>query len=511
MATYDISISGHINFKVIWSDILKDKIIGRVEEQKTLQRILDSKHSEFLAIYGRRRVGKTYLIKKFFQNKPCYYFQITGVKNGTIKEQLYEFTRAVEKTFYQAGTILKEPNTWMKAFEVLTNSIEQYSAKDKVILFLDELPWLATKKSRFLQALDYFWNTKWSDNKRIRLIVCGSAASWIIKNIVNNTGGLHNRITAQIRLDPFSLYETKNFLKYCGIHLNDKQVLCLYMVMGGIPHYLTQLEKGLSASQNIDKLCFTKNGILFKEFNNLIPALFSDAEVYNELIRLIAKQRYGIERSELLKQSKLSSGGRFNQRLLELEEAGFIIKFKPFGHIKRGHYYQIIDEYTLFYLNWIEPVADSIQHQNKPRGYWEDRSKSAAWKSWSGYAFEAVCYRHIENIRVALHIPVTANFGTWRYSPQRRSEESGAQIDLLFDRDDGVVTICEIKYSDSPFEIDKSYAKNLLNKVETFKKQSKTDKQFFITIITASGLKSTMYSEELIVNQATLSDLIKNN
>lgn len=488
---------------------MKDKIIGRIEEQKVLQKIFDSKHAEFLAIYGRRRIGKTFLIKQFFQNKSCYYFQITGVKDGSMKDQLYEFTRAIEKTFYEVGTALKEPNTWIKAFEVLTHAIEQYSSRNKVILFLDELPWLATKKSRFLQALDYFWNTKWSDNKRIKLIVCGSAASWIINNIVNDTGGLHNRITAQLRLDPFSLYETKSFLKYRGINLSDKQVLFLYMVVGGIPHYLNQVEKGISASQNIDRLCFTKNGILFKEFNRLIPSLFSDAEVYYELLRLIAKQRYGVERSELLKQSKLSSGGRFNQRLVELEEAGFIINFKPYGHVKRGQYYRIIDEYTLFYLHWIEPVADSIRHQNKPRGYWEGRSKSSSWKSWSGYAFEAVCYKHIENIRVALDIPVTANFGTWRYSPLKGSEEVGAQIDLLFDREDGVVTICEIKYSDSSFEIDKQYAKNLLNKVEVFKKQSKTDKQIFIGIITASGLKSTMYSDELIVNKATLHDLMK--
>ncbi len=488
---------------------MEDKIIGRIGEQKVLQKIFDSRNAEFLAIYGRRRIGKTYLIKRFFQNKSCYYFQITGVKDGSLKDQLYEFTRAVEKTFYESGTALKEPESWMQAFEVLTHSIEKYSNKDKVILFFDEIPWLATKRSRFLQALDYFWNTKWSDNKRIRLIVCGSAASWIINNIVNNTGGLHNRITAQIRLDPFSLYETKIFLKYCGISLSDKQILSLYMITGGVPHYLNQVEKGLSASQVVDQLCFTKNGILFKEFNNLIPSLFNEAEIYNELIRVIAKQRYGIERGELLKQVKLASGGRFNQRLTELEEAGFIIKFKPYRHLKRGHYYRIIDEYTLFYLNWIEPVADSIHHQSKPRGYWEGRSKSPAWKSWSGYAFEAVCYKHIENIRVALHIPVTANFGTWRYSPLKNSKQTGAQIDLLFDRDDGIVTICEIKYSDSPFEIDKQYAKNLLNKMETFKKQSNIDKQLFIGMITASGLKPTMYSEELIANQATLSDLME--
>jgi hypothetical protein len=396
----------------------------------------------------------------------------------------------------------------MHALEIVTQAIEQYSDKKKVVLFFDELPWLVTKKSRFLPALDFYWNTKWSENKCVRLIVCGSAASWIIKNIVNNTGGLHNRITAQCRLDPFSLNETKHYLKYLGINLNDKQILSLYMVMGGIPHYLKQIEKGLSASQNIDKLCFTKNGMLFNEFANLIPALFNESESYDELIRLIAKQRYGTERSELLKKSQFSSsGGRLDQRLRELEEAGFIVNFRPYGHIKRGQYYRVIDEYTLFYLNWVEPVKDSIRHQNKSRGYWEQQSKSAGWNSWSGYAFEAVCYKHIEKIRVGLNIPVTANVGTWRYSPKKGSEERGAQIDLLFDRDDGVVTICEIKYSATLFEIDKQYAGNLLNKVDVFKKQSRIDKQFFIALITSGGIKPTMYSTELISNQIELGDL----
>lgn len=486
---------------------MKDKIIGRIEERKLLQKIFDSKDAEFLAIYGRRRVGKTYLVKNFYANNNCYYFQITGVKDGTIKEQLHEFTRTVEKIFYQPGIMLKEPLTWMQAFGMLTNAIEQYSDKKKVILFFDELPWLVTKKSRFLQALDYYWNTKWSDNKRIRLIVCGSAASWIIKNIINNKGGLHNRITAKLRLDPFSLNEAKKYLKYLGINLNEKQTLSLYMVMGGIPYYLKQVEKGLSASQNIDKLCFTKNGMLFNEFNNLIPALFNESEVYDKLIRLIAKQRYGIERSDLLKKYKFSSGGRFDQRLSELKEAGFIINFKPYGHVKRGNYYRITDEYTLFYLNWIEPIEDSIRHQSKPRGYWEKQSKLPSWKSWSGYAFEAICYKHIEKIRAGLKIPVTANIGTWRYSPRKKSEEKGAQIDLLFDRDDGVVTICEIKCSDALFEIDKEYANNLLNKIDVFKKQSKIDKQIFIALITSSGVKPNIYSKELVSNQLTLTDL----
>jgi hypothetical protein len=485
-----------------------ETIIGRKKEQSILQRLYDSSRAEFLAIYGRRRVGKTYLIKQFFSPKSCYFFQITGMKDGQLKEQLFEFARAIEKTFYP-GVTIKEPQSWMQAFEMLTNAIEKYTDKQKVVLFFDELPWLASKRSRFLQALDYYWNTRWADNVRVKLVICGSAASWIIENVINSKGGLHNRITAQIRLEPFSLKETKDFLKHRNISLTDKQVLLLYMVVGGIPHYLTQVEKGLSAAQNVDRLCFTNSGILFKEFNNLIPALFKEAEIYKGIIRVIAQHRYGISRNKLLEQLKVESGGTFNQRLTELEEAGFIISFKPYQHKKRGQYYQVVDEYTLFYLHWIEPVIDSVRHQDKPLGYWEEHAQSPSWKSWAGYAFEAVCYKHIGNIREALNIPITAEVGSWRHLPSKKSEDKGAQIDLLFDRNDDTITVCEIKYTDEPFSIDKAYASNLLNKVETYKKQTKTTKQLFLAMVTASGLKSTMYSEELITAQVTLADFFK--
>lgn len=490
---------------------MENKIVGRVQEIKILNKMLASNKAEFLAIYGRRRVGKTYLIRQYFKNKPCYYFQITGVKNGSMKEQLYEFTRAIENTFYQSGITLKEPNTWMKAFELLTNTIAEYATKKKIVLFFDEIPWLATRRSRFLEALDYYWNTKWSEGKNIKLIVCGSAASWIIKNIVNNRGGLHNRITAKVRLDPFTLSEAKEFLQYLNVKLNDKQILQLYMSMGGIPQYLMQVEHGLSAVQNIDALCFTKNGALFEEYKNLIPSLFNDPQLYDGLLRIIANHRYGIERSELLEKSKHESGGRFNLRLIELEEAGFIVSFRPYGHLKRGTFYRIIDEYTLFYINWIEPITQSIRHQKNTRGYWDELSKSPAWQSWSGYAFEAVCYKHIDNIRTALNIPASSVDGTWKYVPKRESKEQGAQIDLLFDRKDGVITICEIKFNDRPFVIDKAYSNVLQTKINVFKRQTQTGKQIFLTFITAAGIKNTSYANELVSNQSVLEDLFKAN
>jgi len=485
------------------------KIIGRKKEQQILRKLFDSKTAEFLAIYGRRRVGKTYLIRRFFEKKPCVFFQVTGIKDGLLKEQLFEFTRTLEKTFYHPGTLLKEPKSWLQALDLLTQAINQYHKNKKIILFFDEAPWLATHRSRFLQAIDYYWNTQWEDKAAIKLIICGSAASWIIDNIISAKGGLHNRITKKIRLEPFVLNEVKAFLNYRGIKLINQQILSLYMVMGGVPYYLEHIEKGLSAIENIDHLCFSKNSLLVEEFDNLYASLFDHSTIHQELIRLIATKRNGIQRTQLLDQAALPSGGRVNQRLIELEEAGFIETFIPHGHKKRGKIYRLIDEYTLFYLTWIEPIVDSIRHRSRPPGYWQAKAQSATWKSWSGYAFESVCYKHIPAICTALNINPGSEIGSWRYVPQTNETAEGAQIDLLFDRSDNAITLCEIKHTNKPFAINKQYAKNLQNKIHVYKQQTRTNKQLLIAMITANGLKKTLYSEELIAGVVTLTDLFK--
>jgi hypothetical protein len=269
------------------------------------------------------------------------------------------------------------------------------------------------------------------------------------------------------------------------------------------------LRRGLSSAQCIDELCFQKNGILFSEFDRLFASLFHEADIYLKLCRTIANHRYGIGQAQLIRESQVSSGGRMIHRLKELEDAGFIMSFIPYKHREKGISYKIIDEYTLFYFHWIEPSLSGIRRKNQASGYWLSKSSSPSWKSWAGYAFEAVCYKHIENIRKALEIDPGAEAASWKHIPKKSEMDDGAQIDLLFDRPDEAVTICEIKYNESPFAIDKNYAKNLLNKSEVYKKQNKTNKQLFIAMITSGGLKPTMYSEEIIANQTTLDDLFK--
>jgi len=296
------------------------KIVAREREIKILEAVWNSKEAEFVAIYGRRRVGKTHLIREFFSNKGLY-CEVIGLKDGSIADQLHIFGKALAKTFYPELPLISLSN-WMEAFEILTKSIERIPQSKKIALFLDELPWMAGKRSKFLQALDHYWNSRWSRCRNLKLIVCGSAASWMLNHLVNAKGGLHNRLTRTILLEPMTLGEVKQYLKSLGAHFVDRQILDLYMVTGGIPHYLKQVDFSQSIPQNIDQLCFSKDGVLHNEFDRLFYSLFNSAEEHLKVIRVIAQNRGGIKREELLKKLGIHSGGSLNRRLGELQSAG---------------------------------------------------------------------------------------------------------------------------------------------------------------------------------------------
>lgn len=409
-------------------------LYGRINEIKVLGQLYNSHRPELLALYGRRRVGKTFLIKQYFLDKEdAIFFNVTGAKDGTFHEQIGHFIKQIGKVFY-GGAALKAGKNWDETFEILTNAIEQAHNK-KIVLFFDELPWMATRNSRILQAVDYYWNQYWSNDPRIKLIICGSSASWIIHKIIKNKGGLYNRITRKMHLKPFKLNETKHFLQQSGIKLNNEQILSLYMVTGGIPHYLSHIEPGLSAMQIIEQLAFSEEGLLREEFNDIFASLFNDHDDHIRIIKAIANQRYGIGKNELLKKLDKSLLGKKGITILdELEESGFIISFKPHFHKRQGLYYRLIDEYTAFYLKWIEPLKHTLQTQSLDKGNWQSIHNSPEWYSWLGYTFETVCYKHISEIRRALAIDPGAIANSWRYVPRKGDENRGAQIDLLFDR-----------------------------------------------------------------------------
>lgn len=483
-------------------------IIGRVKEQSILDHVLRSKKAEFLALYGRRRIGKTFLIKNFFNHSSCLFFHCTGIQNGPLIDQLKEFGNQIGETFYPGITPDFKKN-WLDAFSILNKSIESVSKSQKIVLFFDEFPWMATKRSKLLQALEYYWNRYWAHDSRIKLIVCGSSASWIIDKIINNKGGLYNRTTQTMRLDPFSLAETKDYLSSLGVRLNHRQILDLYMVLGGIPHYLAHVKQGRSSYQNIDEICFQKNGPLVDEFNRLFASLFKESSTYTNLVRIIAKAREGISQNEISRASKISRGGRITDKLKQLEEAGFIMSFLPHMHQEKGIYYKIVDEFTLFYLYWMDEHFKRTRKQDQSTGYWVSKAQSPGWKSWAGLAFEAVCHKHTAEIKQALDIPPGSHALAWRYQPRFKEGANGAQIDLLFDRPDDVITICEIKLSNRPFTIDKEYAQVIERKIEIYKQRTNTHKQTFFAVIASSGLKSNKYSENFNAQQVTLDDLFR--
>lgn len=487
---------------------MTNSIIGRKEEVKILNKFLNSDVSEFLALYGRRRVGKTFLIKHFFKDKKLTFFVTTGEKDAPMHQQIKHFTQQIAHVFYHGAPLAPEKN-WDDTFKMLTNTMKNASKKEKIVLFFDEFPWMATQNSRLLTNLDYYWNQYWSTDNRIKLIICGSAASWIIDHIVNNTGGLHNRITRNMCLETLNLPETKNFLEGKGVKLSNRQITDLYMSMGGVPYYLSQVEKGASSTQIIESMAFRKGGFLLSEFEKLFSSLFKNSETYIEIVRTIAAHRYGIGKRELLSTigpHLVGKGGL--EKLKQLKNAGFIMEFKPHLHKERGTYYRLIDNYSLFYLYWIEPIHNTLLSRSLTRGYWDKIKKSPRWHSWSGLAFEAICYENLSQIRSALNLSPTAIPTSWRYIP-RKSGEDGAQIDLLFDRDDDAITLCEIKYSDKPFTITKEYAGKIQKKIEVFKKITQTKKQLFVVLIASSGIKKNKYSEELISGLVVLDDLFK--
>src|SRR3990167_1549245 len=487
------------------------KIFGRQEETETLMTILQSKQPEFLALYGRRRIGKTYLIRQAFAKKNVIFFNATGMQGGSRRQQLSHFIDKLSEVFYHGAPLVVSEN-WSDAFKLLTKALKEQPKNRKIILFFDELPWMATKKSRLLETLEYYWNQYWSNDARIKLIVCGSSASWIIQKIINNKGGLHNRITHKMPLEPFTLLETKQYLESRNIKLKNKQVLLIYMVTGGVPYYLSHVEKGLSAAQIVEKLAFTKKGILFEEFDNLFSSLFEHSDEYIKIIRAVSSARYGISQSELLNVLGPSAIGSVGlKRLQELEETGFIMSFMPYHHKRQGIYYRLVDEYSLFYLRWIEPIKTQVQRKDLGQDNWIAIQNSPAWNSWAGLAFESICYKHISMIRKALRIGPGAVADSWRYVPKKGEKEQGAQIDLLFDRQDDVITLCEIKYSDDAFVLTKEYTESLRRKMRVFKERTHTKKELFLSMIASSGLKNNFYADELISGIATLDDLFNNN
>ncbi|HEV2481340.1 MAG TPA: ATP-binding protein [Puia sp.] len=472
-----------------------ENVIGRKNELRILEKIQASDKSEFIAIYGRRRVGKTFLIREAFHNNFTFY--LTGVPNISLHQQLSNFQRSMRR-YDSDGPNIPLLN-WFAAFEQLEDLILKSKSPKKVI-FLDELPWLDTAQSRFIPALDYFWNSFASARKDIVLIVCGSAASWMINKLIHNKGGLHNRITLRIRLDPFTLNECEAFFKHRKGVFSKYQLVQLYMVMGGIPFYLDQVDVGMSAAQNINKLCFQSGGILSEEFNDLYTSLFNKAEKHLNVIEALSKKGKGLSRAEIIAMAKLPNAGSTSRILKELEESGFIRRYLSFGKKEKDALYQLSDFYSLFYIKFIR------ENHRLNENVWINGLDTPEQRAWSGYAFEQVCLAHLPQIKEALGISgVQTNSSSWINTGEGKKR----QIDLVIDRKDDTINLCEMKFSIKSFVIDKKYHTELRDKIEVFRSATKTTKSIFLTMMTTFGVTRNEYSNDLVRNSLTMDNLFR--
>lgn len=479
-------------------------IVGREKEVSLLANVLDSEKPEFLAIYGRRRVGKTYLVREFFRDKGLY-FELTGIKDASKSSQLKNFSVVYSDIFLRGNRIVT-PSDWDDALNTLRKEIEKSSDLQKVIVFFDELPWLASRKSGFLEALDLFWNRYMSSRKNFVLVICGSAAEWMIKKIVSNKGGLHNRLTQPpINLMPFTLKQTEQYLESMNVRLERKQIVDIYMALGGVAYYLNLVSRSKSSAEVISDLFFGKQAPLLTEFHNLFDSLYNNPQKHIEIIKVLAQTKQGLTQTEIFAQVKsLSSGGGAVLVLEELENCGFIYRVHDFGKKKKDARYRLIDGFTLFYLKWVDGQGEFSEH------FWTRKKGTASYNTWAGYAFENLCFLHYREILRALELSVVAEAKSgWRYLPSKGHVDEGAQIDLLIDRADKCINLCEIKFYDDEFIIDKVYAQRLRKKKNCFREKTGTKKTLFTTMITTYGVQKDKHYLDVVDGQLTMDALFE--
>ncbi len=460
--------------------------VGRNKEKEKLTEALKSGRSELIAVYGRRRIGKTHLIDVFFRDKMI--FNITGIKNGTLTEQLNNFSISLMEYTFEFRN--EDPKNWIEAFGLLKQYLKRIEETDeKKVIFFDEFPWIDSHKSGFLKVFENFWNATCSKRRDLIVIVCGSAASYIVKNIIENTGGLYNRVTKKIKMYPFNLKETDEFLKYKGIKMVPKEILKIYMTFGGVAEYLEQIRKGDSSVTAINRLCFEKDCHLEREFKVIFKSLFKDGSYHDKVVNTLAEhKKKGLSRNELLEKMGIKSSGRFTSVLEELIESGFIQEYESYVGKLSTTRYKIYDEFCLFHLQFME------KHKGKE---WNTLFKEQDYITWCGYAFEMICLKHVEEIKRALkcdQIP-SKNY-TWN--------NDKAQIDLVIEREDSTANLCEIKFYDEAYSISAGYLKDLKNKETQYRNDLGAKMNLHTNFISAYGVKENQYYKAIVIDQVSM-------
>lgn len=459
-----------------------DKIIGREEEIKKLDRVMSESEAQLVIVSGRRRVGKTFLINEYFHNS--FAFKFTGSESQKNPEQLRNFSMELNMTSPKKYDV---PKDWTEAFFDLREYLDEQDAEEKQVVFFDEMPWMDKKQSGFLPAFEWFWNSWGASKKNLVFIVCGSVTSWIVENFDENKGGLFNRQTARLFIEPFDLRHTEMYLDSRGLSWSRYDIVQVYMIMGGIPFYLRLLDPELTLNENIDNMFFRKRAELFNEFNHLYNTLFSNSEAYIKIVSALSEKRCGLIREEIVSKTGIPANGVLSTMLSNLEKSGFIRINREYGNKKRNTRYQLSDYYSLFYFKFIR------DNYGKDERFFSNMNDNSARRAWAGLTFEQVCKDHISQIKNSLGIAGVLSTESTFYR-KGSDEKKGAQVDLVIERGDNVVNLCEIKFSTHEYEIDKEYDMSLKRKVDVFRESTRCNKTIIVTMITTYGIKKNKYS-----------------
>lgn len=474
---------------------------GRTEEERILNKLFESGRAELVAIYGRRRIGKTFLVDETFSGR--FTFKHAGLSpadeasQGLLQAQLLHFYNSL--ILYGMEPCAK-PQNWLDAFFLLEQYLQKIDDGSRQLIFLDELPWLDSPRSGFLRAFEGFWNNWGCHRENLMVIVCGSANSWVLDKLINNHGGLYGRLTYEIKLSPFSLLECEEFYRSRNVQFSRYDITQSYMIFGGIPYYLGFIDNSMSLAQNIDKLFFRRNAVLRNEYNRLFDSVFTNPETIKSIVELLYKRNSGYTRKEITEHLKITDGGSLSKCLNALLASDFIIKYAPFGFSKREEHYKLVDPFCLFYLHF-------MQNQSRDNEkFWQQNTASQSIVTWRGFAFENVCFNHIEQIKRALGISgVISSNSAWS---KKADDKEGLQIDLLIHRNDNVINMCEIKFLSEDFKVDKDYYRILLSRPERIKEHVSPKVSVYNTLITTFGLRHNEYSG-IFTNVVTMNDLFQ--
>ncbi len=472
-----------------------ENLIGRQTELAELKSALDSKRSELIILYGRRRIGKTFLVRSFCND--VYSFHFVGAHGKNIKKQLAYFREVLQS--YCPDVEIPELLNWHEAFRQLAGYLEQCKEVRKVVFF-DEMPWIDTQKSDFVSELEYFWSNWVQNRDDIVFIACGSATTWMKEKLEDNKGGLHNRITHRIYLRPFYLRECKEYLLSNGFDWDDYQILQYYMIFGGVPYYMSLLRPQLSLVENVDTLIFRRGGALSDEFKELYNALFKKADKYIRIVQLLATKREGFTKMEISAETGYSGGG-LTKLLENLERCDFIVSYTQFGNKTKQTLYRLCDFYTLFYFRYVK------NNHSKDEQYWQHHFQNRSVESWEGFTFEEVCLRHLSQIKQGLGISgMATEASSWRFVPAKEDTRKGAQVDLVISRADKMIHLCEMKFSSTPYTITKEYAERLITRKQLFMEGNGVSRGVVLTFVTPYGLKDGLHTS-MVHSSLTAKDL----